>query len=411
MNVLKASTLPLRKRLRIIASMFMINSSSRSRRRRYEESRRKPKNYHRNRGYALEEFDRLPDAIFLKMFRIDRETFLLLEQNLDRVLKKNEMKAKASSGSVISTRTRLAVTLRWLAGGIYLDLCFAWGISKTSFFSERGVLWPTIAAIDDAFALGFPLSDKYALDQLAAGFEVHSGGVLKGCVMAIDGLAVRTRQPFKSEVSNVKAWRCRKGGFAMVVMAGCDVNGRFHMATANHSGSTNDIIVWENSQLAREIESEKLADEYFIIGDEAFTCTQQVLSPWPGRGIGLWKDSFNYWLSHSRQVIERAFGMLTMRWGIFWRKFTFAYERWSLVTMVCMKLHNLCIDRNCKFPQHRASEDQAPGDSWVVYDNNDPFEDPQLRARGRGDRRGDITDKLMRDGLGRPVHAQPNARA
>lgn len=67
------------------------------------------------------------------------------------------------------------------------------------------------------------------------------------------------------------------------------------------------------SALANAISEGKMPSKYFIIGDEAFSCTNQVLSPYPGRGIGKYKDSFNYWLSHSRQSIERAFGMLTMR--------------------------------------------------------------------------------------------------
>ena len=139
--------------------------------------------------------------------------------------------------------------------------------------------------------------------------------------MAIDGLAVRVRQPYKSEVSNTKAWTCRKGGFALIVMAGSDVNGRFHMATAKHSGtfnlcvlhvlavfiytllsltgSTNDCPRWEMSALSNAISEGKLPSKYFIIGDEAFSCTNQLLSPYPGRGIGKYKDSFNYWLSHS----------------------------------------------------------------------------------------------------------------
>jgi len=158
------------------------------------------------------------------------------------------------------------------------------------------------------------LENKELLSHLAAGFSDHSGGVMDGCIMAIDGLAVRVRQPYKTEVKDIKSWCCRKGGFALIVMAGCDVNGRFYMASADHSGSTNDCIVWgDNSALADAIENGSLDPKYFIIGDEAFSCTNQVLSPWPGRGIGLWKDSFNYWLSHSRQCIERAFGMLTMR--------------------------------------------------------------------------------------------------
>ena len=52
-----------------------------------------------------------------------------------------------------------------------------------------------------------------------------------------------------------------------------------------------------------------LPSEYFVIGDEAFVCSSQILCPWSGSNLGLWKDSFNYHLSSMRQCIERAFGL------------------------------------------------------------------------------------------------------
>jgi hypothetical protein len=55
-------------------------------------------------------------------------------------LLKHRMKARNSFGSHIPLKTRLAVTLCCLAGASYIDLCFAWGISSTSFYSKRGVL-------------------------------------------------------------------------------------------------------------------------------------------------------------------------------------------------------------------------------------------------------------------------------
>lgn len=164
------------------------------------------------------------------------------------------------------------------------------------------------------------------------------------------------------------------------------------------------------SALSNAISEGKLPSKYFIIGDEAFSCTNQLLSPYPGRGIGKYKDSFNYWLSHSRQCIERAFGMLTMRWGIFWRKFRFAHERWSLVIILCMKLHNICLDRNVSVPSHRFHEDIESRDYNLVYDNNDEEEDRLLRNRAVGDRRKDITDLLESEGRGRPFHASCNSR-
>jgi len=247
--------------------------------------------------------------------------------------------------------------------------------------------------------------------RISDGFDRHSNGAMKGCVLAIDGLAVRVRQPYRSENKTPKSWRCRKGGFAIIVMAGSDVNGKFLMATADHCGSTHDITAWENSSLYAAVKDGKLDDRFFIIGDEAFSNIDQVLSPYPGRGVGRWKDSFNYWLSHSRQSIERAFGMLVMRWGIFSRKFLFALERWSTVIMVCMKLHNICLDRNVKIPKHRFGEDILERDLSFTLDNNDAVMDNLLRARAVGDRRTVITNELEQEGRGRPVHAEFNSRA
>ena len=82
-------------------------------------------------------------------------------------------------------------SLRWCAGGSYLDLlCFAWGISKSTFFSdfpEKGVVWPVIDAIDAAFTIGLPMNNIVALQRLADEFSILSHGELKGCVTAIDG--------------------------------------------------------------------------------------------------------------------------------------------------------------------------------------------------------------------------------
>lgn len=377
---------------------------------------RKPRNLNRNRGFAVDELRILKEQqpqVFKRMFRIDGASFDELVERLHPILNKNEKFATISSGRSVSTATRLAIALRWLSGGSYIDLCFAWGVSFATFYSERGVLWPTIEALDDLFTLGLPLENAEALDAISRGFAEHSGGVMEGCVMAIDGLAVRTRQPYKHEVKYSKCWRCRKGGFAIIVMAGCDVNGRFYSVTAKDSGSTHDSQAWGNSTLADCIEKGELPSKYFIIGDEAFSNTQQLLSPYPGRGLGEWKDSFNYWLSHSRQCIERAFGMLVQRWGIFWRKFAFAYDRWPLVITLCCKLHNFCFDRGIEVPSRQFHEDHCTGDECIVLDNHsmdDGEEDLFFRNRSCGDRRATITTKLEQEGRRRPPHAAANSR-
>ena len=101
--------------------------------------------------------------------------------------------------------------------------------------------------------------------------------------------------------------------------------------------------------------------------------------------------------------------MLTQQWGIFWRPFRFAFDRWSLVVLTCMKLHNLCIDRSDAIPVLRYHEDVRDNDQWQVYDNYRD-DDAELRGRPLGDRRRDITLKIQQLGILRPPHASMNSR-
>ena len=104
----------------------------------------------RNRRFALGEMDSIDAKMFKRMFRMSKHAFTnllgLLEDRYEERDSKSVRQAKNSSGSVVSTKTALAVTLRWLAGASYIDLCFTWGISMGSFFVDGGVLWGTMEA-------------------------------------------------------------------------------------------------------------------------------------------------------------------------------------------------------------------------------------------------------------------------
>jgi hypothetical protein len=71
--------------------------------------------------------------------------------------------------------------------------------------------------------MGLPLDDINRLEELSKVFFDHSGGIFDGCVLAIDGFAVRTRLPFDHEVLMKKDYRFRKGGFAIIAIVGFEV--------------------------------------------------------------------------------------------------------------------------------------------------------------------------------------------
>ncbi len=105
------------------------------------------------------------------------------------------------------------------------------------------------------------------------------------------------------------------------------------------------------------------------MGDEAFVCSDILLTPWSGRGLERDKDSFNFVLSAMRQCIERAFGSFVGRWGIFRRPLVFGAEKWGLVAGVCAKLHNFCIQQGEGKALTPLPGDIQPGDDEVLVDN------------------------------------------
>ena len=100
-----------------------------------------------------------------------------------------------------------------------------------------------------------------------------------------------------------------------------------------------------------------------------------------------------------RQCIERAFGLLTKRWGIFWRPLQCDFDRWPTIINVCAKLHNFCIDHNDSDIAERYELDIQPGDNGVVLHN--PPVPEENNNRPSGTLRKSLTDKLEVEGIRR----------
>ena len=396
--------------------------ASKNARSRIKQRRMRASNRQFNRGHGIQVMNEMTEDEFQQHFRMPRELFDELQAIIEADISKDPEMGRRSSGSGINAQTRLAVTLRFLAGGSHLDISALYGISLKNFFNVKyGVLWSTIDALDRHLPLTMSL-DPATLQRKAERFAeicgVHptSGGeIMFGCVEAFDGWVMETRCPTKKEVGagNVKAYRNRKSCWGLVIMAGCDADLNFDVFAANSSGSTHDSIALEFTGFKQSVlDANRLPGQYYVIGDEAFKCTNQFLVPFSGTGLGLWKDSFNYHLSSMRQTIERAFGMLTKRWGIFWRPLNVRFEMWPTIALVCAKLHNWCNARRVPIVE-RAAIDRQRGDEWIVRSNpSEPAEgQDHINRQPQGNRRNQFAQAFEDAGLKRPEFASINSRA
>jgi hypothetical protein len=82
------------------------------------------------------------------------------------------------------------------------------------------------------------------------------------------------------------------------------------MFNVNFSSSTYDSVAWRTCTLQDRIAKGELPEGLFLIGDEAFSCTNQVQSPWSARRLGCFKNSYNFYLSSRRQYASQEMGYI-----------------------------------------------------------------------------------------------------
>mmetsp|Transcript_121117 Transcript_121117/g.347969 ORF Transcript_121117/g.347969 Transcript_121117/m.347969 type:complete len:383 (-) Transcript_121117:127-1275(-) len=328
-------------------------------------------------------------------------------------------------GGLVSGEVKVAISLRILAGGSYLDLSPLFHVSASHIYLifDQFLHW-VLKAFEFPLKRYILEANWEALRAISAEFSYASNGVFNGIIGALDGIAIRIRSPLLTEVSDPGNYYCRKGFFALNVQAICDRSKIFTWVYTSNKGSTHDSVAFANSHLfsllcheAASLEAKGL----YLVGDSAYNLTPFLLVPYSTDEIrndtGDMCDAFNFFLSSSRIHIECAFGELVRRWGILWRTLNFDLAKSQRVVQVCMLLHNFIKKQN--------NEDTEDAD-WrpreqpntngerafpLVSDNNEQHPRGRRsmgqdlgRVKGAVVRRS-ITVLLQMQGLRRPLHS------
>ncbi|KAK1860521.1 hypothetical protein I4F81_003110 [Pyropia yezoensis] len=175
----------------------------------------------------------LADADFRLLLRMDRDTFWALFDLVRSSLETNEEMAILSSGQPIPPECRLALALRVLAGASYLDCMLAFGAGRST-----------------VFTLFKPL---------------------RGCLSAIDGIAVKIQRPSVQAAPNPMSYYNRKSFLALnaQVVVGADYKVQFLSVVA--AGSCHDSMAFAVCGLATMLASEDdLPAGFWAAADDAF---------------------------------------------------------------------------------------------------------------------------------------------
>jgi hypothetical protein len=283
---------------------------------------------------------------FDRTYRMSVEAFNTLVDLLRPMITPNLIKALNSCVEPIYPEIAVAVALRWLAGGSYLDLKNVYGISRSTVFRLRDMFLDAVLECS-ALEIRFPDTPE-EIEKVRWQFEAKSTDkVMRGCVGAMDGMLALTKQPSLADSNgNPRAYHSgHYNDYGVNVQAICDARLRFLFFAVAAPGRTGDLVAYELLSI-REI-IEKLPPGFYIVGDAAYMLTEHVLVPFTGGDRqSPENDTYNFYLSQLRIRIEMAFGLLTNKWRILRKHLETKLKNSSRVLEACARLHNFVIDQD-----------------------------------------------------------------
>ena len=352
---------------------------------------------------------------FMRRLRMSKQSFNLLLSYLWDFLMVNESQAKIRGGS-ICPELCLYCTLRWLAGGSYLDIIDIAGISKSSFYR---VVWKTIVAIVLApeLALKWP-STEYDVQETMSGFvTISESNAINNCAGVADGFLLRIKVPSRKEAKNVRSffsghYQC----YGLNIQAVCDHHCRFTFLAVAGPGVSKDRDAARQCGLNSLIS--KLPNGVCGIGDAAYEPSENMVPIY--QGVDKLKakyDNFNFFASQLRIRIEMAFGLMTTKWGILQRPLGVSLRNVKWMVQAIGRLQNFVINQRLKEagtsdgPMSKAVSEgraylpstphEANGDPVVLQPLFDQAEIPSLV--GHSELREAMAARVQRLSLERPV--------
>ncbi|XP_078491756.1 uncharacterized protein LOC144747572 [Ciona intestinalis] len=246
----------------------------------------------------------------------------------------------------ISPQRRLILTLRYLATGasqLHIGFSFRVGHTTVGMIIREccSVLWECLVPI--------VLRPPTAEDWLQIADDFQKFWQCSNCIGAIDGKHIRIKAPPNSgtEFYNYK------GFFSIVLLAICDAHYRFVLVDIGDSGRHSDGGIFSNSRVGKKFDKGSLSIPapnslagsdinvpYYFAADDAFPLKTGIVKPYPGRHLSEDKQIFNYRLSRGRRVVENAFGILAVRWQVFYKMMNCDPEMAQCIVQACVVLHN-----------------------------------------------------------------------
>ena len=238
----------------------------------------------------------------------------------------------------------MAIGIRWLAGGSYVDIRHVYGCSVASVFRFRDLFMEAVLNCNE-LDIVFPDTDEELYSTESKFSDKSSERTMVGCVGAIDGLFVKVHRPSMKECGyNPQAYFSgHYMAHGLNIQAICDSDRCFTFFGVVAPGKASDQVAFERTSIHEQIMALPMGK--YLVGDAAYQVSNVVLAPFTGsQRDDPGKDAFNFFLSQLRIRIEMAFGLLLQtKWGVLNRPLQGNLATAAKVVQTCARLHIFCL--------------------------------------------------------------------
>jgi hypothetical protein len=223
-----------------------------------------------------------------------------------------------------------------------------------------------IKLIDETFAVVHPKIREH-----------RSWPHFRNCIGAIDGTHIEVIVPPSEQAVHMN----RHGYCSQNVMAVCDFDMRFTFVVVGWPGSAHDTRIWRDTVFNKYKNNfPHPPDGKYYRVDSGYPNRKGYLAPYKGQRyhitefqnagqpIGL-KELFNHAHSSLRNVIERSFGVMKMKWRILLKMPNYSMEKQANIIIACMALHSFIRDSNLSdndFDTLASDETYVDGDAGTT---------------------------------------------
>jgi len=311
------------------------------------------------------ELNNVSPMAFFKGYRMTYHSFIKLADLLAPFINVKTKNSPNTEG-IVTNVIQLHCAIRWLSGCNWWANCCIAGISKASFYRCCHRVIRAINACPN-LSYNFPTTEQQ-LQEATAGFRgISQQHIMDGCVGALDGILIKTKQPTRTETSHVTSFfsgHYRHYGINIQAMS--DHKCRFIYFSAAAPGGSNDGVAHRDSSLPGLLDN--LPFSHFCVADNAYTCTETLLTPFSGsQKLDPTKDAYSFFLSQCRIHVEMMFGRLVSKWRILKKPLECTLNNNTRIVYACSRLHNYIINDGdfLSEKEHKANQHHLPTPYYI----------------------------------------------